>query len=84
MTPEQKAKCIAFRMTFGSESGKIVLAELKRVSGYGEQLVRSTSIDKDLLLYRAARVDLVQDIIDGIEADLDEKPPETAITKEPE
>lgn len=85
MTPEDKRKQLVmdYHNTFGSEHGKRVLADLKRLSTIDRPAMspKPSPIDTNRLIYDEAQRSLVLYIIKNVETTLDEKKPTQTINE---
>lgn len=73
MTDEEKQLIISYKETFGSEHGRRVLENLKKLAGYGSVIWKRDSlgrIDPNDVIMRAAKRTVVEHIINQIEKKL--------------
>ena len=90
MTPEelQLAKtrelAAAYKTAFGGDAGQLVLADLKKLTNFNRSHFFGPLDETGMnnLIYDEARRSLVLGIIARVEADMEVKPAETAITEE--
>lgn len=82
-TQEQRDLIVAYKATFGSDTGKAVLADLRNKTCMDRSaIVPGQPIDMNQVLYAEAQRAMVLYIIKKVEADLGPNTPETAKKEE--
>ena len=83
MTPTFRTLVLAYKATFATETGQIVLGDLRNAGNMAKGHLRAGApIDKDLLLFNEARRMLVLDIEKLIQTNLEDVKPTQTINEE--